>query len=264
MFAHRQIAIRRALLCFMLLIVCGCNASVQSANTVSSKSNECPEKPEKPLARDKVKFVSLGNQTVKESGMVSYGKYLGYSFSAEAGQKLSYRTTQNICTWIYTPDIQLLNSTDLTQNGNYIMQISALTGSTSFEIEMTLEEPAQLSKNTAFQPASTDSPAPQSSQHFSMSDFPKASCGDPLSSDLNNYPLTFYPVFVPYSEANLAKARSLFCQDSLKVRRKDNQELAVQVSSFTNEAKSRIFADFLSSEISGADVGNPTIIQQKY
>lgn len=264
MFAGAQVGIRRALLCFMLLIVSGCNASVQSANTVNSTSNECPEKPAGPLASNDVKSVSLGSQTVKETGMVSSGKYLGYTFSAEAGQKLSYRTTENICTWIYTPDNQLLNSTEVPQNGKYIMQVSALTGSTTFEIEMSLEETEQVAKIPALQPTAADSTATHIYHKFSTSEFPKASCGDTLTSDSNDYPITFYPVFVPYSEANLAKARSLFCQDSLKVRRKDTQELAVQVSSFTSEAESKIFADFISYEISGTDVGKPTIIQKKY
>lgn len=262
MFARPEIGITRALACFMLLIVSGCNAPVQSANTVNSASNECPDKPEGSLDSDNVKSVSLGTQTVKESGMVSPGKYLGYTFEAKSGQKLSYRTSDNICTWVYTQDNQLLNSTELPQNGKYTIQVSALTGSTTFEIEMGLEETVEVFQPAVFQPEPTNSPTFQRYQQFSPSDFPKASCGDPLPSNSEDYPVTFYPVFVPYSDANLAKARSYFCEDSLKVRRETTKDLVVQVSSFTSEEKSIIFADFISSELPGATVGPPTILNQ--
>lgn len=55
------------------------------------------------------------------------------------------------------------------------------------------------------------------------------------------------------------KARSLYCQDALKVRRKDTQEIAIQVSSFTDEEKSKSFANFINSEISDVEVGQPTV-----
>lgn len=256
-------SIKKALLCLILLILSGCSASVQSTNTVNSKSNVCPEKPEGSLSSDRVKSIVLGTQAVKESGMVSPGKDIGYTFEAEAGQKLSYRTSQNVCAWIFTPNNEILNSTNFPVNGKYAMQVSALTGSTTFELEINLKEPEQPNK-FRFQPASSDVNKTQSYQQSSTSDFPKVSCGDPLPSDVNDYPIAFYPVFVPYSEANLHTSRSLFCQDSLKVRRKDSQELAVQVSSFTSEEKSRRFAEFISSELSDVEVGQPTVIHQKY
>lgn len=254
----------KALLGFMLLIISGCSASVQSADRqANSAPNQCPDKPKGSLTNNDVKSVWLGSQSVKESGMVSPGRHLGYSFKAKSGQILSYRTNANICTWVYTPDNQILSSTKLTEDGRYTMQVSALIGSTTFEIEMSLEEPVEVSQSTRYQPLPKNSSTLPNYQHFSSSDFPKSSCGDPLPSDPNDYPVNFYPIFVPYSEANLEKARSLFCQDSLKVRRKDSQELAIQISSFTNEETSKKFADFVSSEISDTEVGQPTIVHYK-
>lgn len=262
MFLLSLASIKRASVCLMLLVLAGCSASVKSNNTVASSTsntlNQCPDKPAGSLSSDRVKSIYLDSETVKESALVSPGKDQGYAFEAKAGQQINYRTAQNICTWIFTPNNEIVNSTNLPLDGKYTMQVAALTGSTTFELEMSLGEPERASKNYTFQPATTNLYTTQNYQ-FSSSDFPKTSCGDPLPSDPNEYPVTFYPVFVPYSEANLDKARSLFCQDALKVRRKDTQELAVQVSSFTNEEKSRSFANFINFEISDAEVGQPTV-----
>lgn len=262
MFLLSLASIKRASVCLTLIVLAGCSASVKSNNTVanntSNTSNKCPDKPAGSLSSDRVKSINLDSQTVKESALVSPGKDQGYAFEAKAGQQINYHTAQNICTWIFTPNNEIVNSTNLPLDGKYTMQVAALTGSTTFELEMSLGEPERASKSYTFQLQSTNSPASQNYQ-FSLSDFPKTSCGDPLPSDPNDYPVTFYPVFVPYSEANLDKARSLFCQDALKVRRKDTQELAVQVSSFTSEEKSRSFANFINSEISDTEIGQPTV-----
>lgn len=252
MFLPAQTSLKKVLVCFMLLILAGCSTAVKSASTVSSKSNKCPDKPEGSLSSDRVKSVSFGSQTVKETGVVSPGKDQGYAFEAKAGQQISYRTNQNICTWVFTPNNEIVNSTTLPLDGKYTMQVAAPTGSTTFEIEMGLGELERVSKSNI------NSSTTQRYQ-FSSSDFPKTSCGDPLPSDPRDYPVTFYPVFIPYSEINLDKARSLFCQDSLKVRRKDTKDIAIQVASFNDEEKSKDFANFINSEIIDAEVGQSTI-----
>lgn len=253
MFLPAQTSIKKVLVCFMLLILAGCSSAVKSANTISSSiSNKCPDRPEASLSSDRVKSVYFGSQTVKETGVVSPGKDQGYAFEAKAGQQISYRTNQNICTWVFTPNNEIVNSTNLPLDGKYTMQVAALTGSTTFEIEMGLGELERVSKSNI------NSFATQR-YRFSSSDFPKSSCGDPLPSDPRDYPVTFYPVFIPYNETNLDKARSLFCQDSLKVRRKDTKEIAIQVASFNDEEKSKEFASFINSEIIDAEVGQPTV-----
>lgn len=254
---------KKVLACFILLVLAGCNATVNSANTVAiNTSNNCPDKPAGTLNSDRVKPIDLDSQTLKESAIVSPGKDQGYAFTAKAGQTINYRTAEKICTWIFTPNNEVINSTNLPVDGRYTMQVAALTGSTTFELEMSLEDPepvAQQDISPATSTESSNSSVTQTEQYFSSSDFPKASCGDPLPTDADAYPVSFHPVFVPYSEANLDKARSLFCQDALKVRRKDTQEIAVQVSSFTDAEKSKNFANFIDSEISDAEVGQPTV-----
>lgn len=112
-----------------------------------------------------------------------------------------------------------------------------------------------------FKPAPIDSPTPQSNQQFSLSDFPKSSCGDSLPSSSTVYPINIYPVFIPYTDENLNKVRFHFCQDSIKKRRKGSEELAVQVSSFIESEKAISFARFINSEFDGAVVGEPTVIE---
>lgn len=254
---------KKVLACFVLLVLAGCNATVKSANTlVTSTSNNCPDKPTGELKSDRVKPIDLDAQTLEESAIVSPGKDQGYAFTAKAGQIINYRTAENICTWIFTPNNEAIDSTNLPVDGRYTMQVAARTGSTTFELEMSLEDPKQVAQQDTSPATSTESSnssVTQTEQYFSSSDFPKASCGDPLPTDADAYPVSFYPVFVPYSEANLDKARSLFCQDALKVLRKDTQEIAVQVSSFTDAEKSKNFANFIDSEISDAEVGQPTV-----
>jgi len=79
-------------------------------------------------------------------------------------------------------------------------------------------EQERSSQEYVNEPEPADSFTLERDQQFSLSDFPKASCGDPLPSNSSDYPITFYPVFVPYSDDNLAKVRSSLCQDTLKKR----------------------------------------------
>ena len=89
--------------------------------------------------------------------------------------------------------------------------------------------------------------------------FPKSSCGDPKPTNPSAYPVNFYPVYVPYSEFNLAKVKSKFCSDAFKNRRNNGEEV-IQVASFTSQEMASKFAQFVQSQISGAIVGPPTTV----
>lgn len=151
MVASPQLVRETALFCLLLLTVSACSASSQSANNVSSTSNECPEKGR--LSNNNVKSVSLNGQTLKESGMVSPDKNQGYTFEAKSGQKISYHTKGDICIWLYSPDNQLLNSPDnqllnskvLSQTGKYTIQLASRQGAQTFELEMGLDTSLQKS-----------------------------------------------------------------------------------------------------------------------
>lgn len=122
------------------LIFTGCS----KPETLSSQSQptvldtECPEEPNLKLEQRNVQEVSLANQTVNQSSQVNRNKTLGYTFQAEAGQKLSYRTNDDVCIWVYAPNTELINGTKLPATGKYTVQVAALKGATTFDLEMSL------------------------------------------------------------------------------------------------------------------------------
>jgi hypothetical protein len=120
-----------------------------SQNSNQTTSSQCPSKAQATLENSNVKPISLSNQTINESGIVNSNKSIGYSFEAKSGQKLSYKTNQDICIWIYTPDNQILNSGLLPMSGKYTIQISALTGNTTFDLAMLLETITEVSNSTS-------------------------------------------------------------------------------------------------------------------
>ena len=258
--------------CLILLIFWVGTACSPNNNATETTSNGCPTQPKGVLDPSNVKSIPLSTQAVKESGMVSTNKSVGYTFEAKAGQKLKYQTDTDICIWLYTPDNQLLSSKDLPQTGRYTIQVSAPKGSKTFELDMSLETAtAGTSRSSTAAPASQSTETPSASTsanavssralpQFSKSDYPKSVCGDPIPTDPNVYPINFYPVNTPYSEENLAKVHTYFCRDAFPKISKDTGEKVIQVVSFTNLDKARAFANLVNFEIKGATVGSPTTI----
>ncbi|MEG3955911.1 hypothetical protein [Microcoleus sp. herbarium2] len=258
----------------LLLINFGCTAMPNSQTKSPTTSSGCLEKPELSLDSQNVKLVVLGEQMLTESGIASKSKSIGYTFEAKANQKLTYKTDQNVCIWVFTPDNQLLNTGVLPTTGKYTIQVSAPQGSTTVDLSMGLDIAQATPASTPNSSAVTSVPSPENipnsaplanttATRTSRSNFPKATCGDPLPTNPNDYPVDFYPVYLPDSEANLQLARSRFCQDALFQKRKDTGTIAVQVSSFTSKQKAIEFRDILNSETTGSNVGPATRIQNK-
>ena len=155
---------------------------------------------------------------------------------------------------------QSLSQQSVAQQDISPMPDTSSSPNTSSSVEPRRESSEESTASSDSTSAPTNSSILQSERQFSRSDFPKASCGDPLPSNSSNYPINFYPVFVPFTNENLANIRSHFCQDSLEKRRKDSGKLAVQVASFTSKDTAMEFVEFISSEFEGADVGEPTVI----
>lgn len=239
-----------------LLALSGVSCQGNRIDAVETAVDGCPEKPSVELDSSNVQKITLASEAIAISGRVSTHKHEGYSFAATSGQQLQYETEDDLCLWIYTPDNQLVDTTELPVTGNYILQVAAPRGEKSFELAI------------AFQPEQTPetqaavSVPSEKTYRFNEADFPKASCGDPKPTDLDKYPIEFYPVNVPYSLANLDSAQIYFCRDSLKKISKDTQEEEVQIASFTSFSKAKAFADFVSGEIYGAQVGSPTVIYE--
>jgi len=257
----------------LLLISFGCAAMPNSQTQSPTTSSGCLEKPELSLDSQNVKLVVLGERMLTESGIASQSKSIGYTFEAKANQKLTYKTNKNVCIWVFTPDNQLLNTGVLPTTGKYTIQISAPQGSMTVDLSMGLDIAQASPVSTPNSSAVTSAPSPENTPNSappanttatrtSRSNFPKASCGDPLPTNPNDYPVDFYPVYLPDSEANLQLAQR-FCQDALSKRRKDSRTRAVQVAAFTTKQKAIEFRDFLNSETSGSTIAPPTTIQNK-
>ena len=158
---------KRILLYFALIALCGCQAlsssSTVSQSSQSSESEECPDEPAIALTVGNVREVSLNNQAIVESGRVGTRKPIGFAFEAKQGQKLSYQTDKDLCIWVYAPNNELLETTVLPKAGKYIIQVSALKGSTTFDLEMGLDGATQSSKTVPRSPTTANKSSPSSS-----------------------------------------------------------------------------------------------------
>lgn len=104
---------------------------------------ECPKEPMGILETVNVKTIQVSSDKIFTATVqADIGKYNGFAFEGQSGQKLDYNKEElkDICIWVYTPDAQLLSSKTLPQtlpqNGKYIMQISALKEMTDFDIKI--------------------------------------------------------------------------------------------------------------------------------
>ncbi|MBK1987912.1 hypothetical protein A0J48_010230 [Sphaerospermopsis aphanizomenoides BCCUSP55] len=134
-------------------MISGCNftpqtslqaVSQQTASGSKNSASNCPDKPTGSLESKDVKPIQLSSQTLTETGQAKAGKYLGYTFTAKSGEKFNYQTLDTICVWVYAPDNQLITNKDLSQNGKYIVQVSAPRGSTTFSLNMSLENKFEI------------------------------------------------------------------------------------------------------------------------
>lgn len=110
----------------------------QNSSPRTAASGDCPPAPTTPLQPEDVKTIDISRQAATESGQVSSRKPVGFLFAANAGDRLRYRTSDDICIWLYTPSNDRLDGSDLPETGNYILQVSVPQGSTTFEIALSL------------------------------------------------------------------------------------------------------------------------------
>ncbi|MCW9683249.1 hypothetical protein FJR41_021050, partial [Dolichospermum planctonicum UHCC 0167] len=142
--------IRPILLYMNLYFLTACSQNQPGSQVITS---QCPTQPTAVLETNNVKAISLGSQAIKETGMVTNNKSLGYTFTAKSGDKLVYQTNQDVCIWVYTPNNQLITNSILPLDGKYTVQIAAMNGSTTFDLGLELE-------NDTDKPLSSVEPAP--------------------------------------------------------------------------------------------------------
>lgn len=233
-------------LVLILLINVGCSSSLTESFYSAS---DCSMKPNTVLHPEQIKPLTLTDKLIEISG-VAIQDAIGYQFFAQAGQTIQYKTDQELCIWLYTPDNQILEETTLPLSGNYILQIVTKGQSKEFKLSLGLDVKS----------ISKESPEISSSTLFSQQDFPKDRCGDDMPTDSNITSVQFYPVNISYSPENLDFIRANFCRDAYQKRDKSTREKLIQISSFTDQNKAQEFANFVESKVSGVTVGLPTTI----
>jgi hypothetical protein len=141
------------LMIFLFLNSCSQNQTTsdnlgQSEAIQKSPSTECANKPQVSLKEENIENIDFDNSPVTQSGIIRKNEMIGYRFQGESDQRLNYQTNDNICVWIFTPNNQLLQQSQLPITGTYIMQVSTPIGSRTFDITVNLESAKPLASNS--------------------------------------------------------------------------------------------------------------------
>ena len=125
---------------FILTIFClGLGIVGCQGNTQQNQSNiKCPIESKVALAKNNVENITLNATEIGKSVMAGANKPRAYSFIGKKGQKLNYKTSDNLCIWLYSPELNLLSDTILPQDGKYFIQLSPPEGSGTFELKISL------------------------------------------------------------------------------------------------------------------------------
>ena len=133
--------LKQLFLTALLILLHGCKGT-DTGTTDNSKNTDtgitnnsgCPAQPKAGLDAKNVKQVSLEQGSITEIGQLSAGQDKGFAFKAAKGTRLNFKTKNDICVWVFTPDNNLLSNNVIPANGSYTMQIAALKGSTDFTL----------------------------------------------------------------------------------------------------------------------------------
>jgi len=99
---------------------------------------------------------------------------------------------------------------------------------------------------------------------FDNDSFPKATCGDLLPKNIQDFPVNFYPVFVAPTTETLQYAKNNLCRDAYSMTRKDIGQRAVQVASFNSYERAEQFSQFLQKKVGSGEVGQPSRIEKPH
>ena len=90
---------------------------------------------------------------------------------------------------------------------------------------------------------------------LSLGAFPRPSCGDSLPTSKNQYPIKFYPLYIPYTKNNLTRIKTKFCTDSYVRKRKSTGETMIKVASFHNKNRLKSFQKLMIEEFGESYIG---------
>jgi serine/threonine-protein kinase len=110
---------------------------------------------------------------------------------------------------------------------------------------------------------SQSSSSQQTKPTFTISSFPRSSCGDTLPENPNAYPVNLYPVFIEYTDNNLQLVTSKFCKDAYQMTRKVIGKKAIQMGSFLSRDNAEAFKNLMVKELGSGEIGEPRRIESK-
>jgi len=150
---------KQLLLYLSIPMICGSPFYVSQNPVDSNQVNpplprDCQEKPTRPL--EEVKKLFFDAIPLTESGKINVGEQIGYTFYSSSDSTLTYSTNEQICIWVYAPDLELINPENiqstgeqqisLTKDGKYTIQVSGRQNSQEFTLEMSLDTPLTRSQ----------------------------------------------------------------------------------------------------------------------
>jgi hypothetical protein len=97
---------------------------------------------------------------------------------------------------------------------------------------------------------------------FDNESFPKDTCGDRMPTNLNDFPVNFYPVYAEPTAEILQYIKVNLCRDAYSMTRKDIGQRATQVASFTSYERAEQFRDFLINKVGSGEIGEPRRVER--
>lgn len=144
---------KKLFLSFTLVTLVGCIGNFNQAEIL-----DCPETPNNPLDQKNIIDISpLNHEPQTRKRLINYGSDIGYKFTGQLGQQIDFQTNDAICIWIYTPANQILNEPELPLDGEYIIQISVPKGSTTFALQISLDQKNNNPNSIQTSPAAIES-----------------------------------------------------------------------------------------------------------
>jgi hypothetical protein len=203
----------------------------------ASFSGQCPSLPTMALLPENIESVDPLGEPIERQGSIDQTA-IGYQFTGKEGDELDYAIDSELCLWIFAPNNQLVTTTTLPMDGNYVIQIQPKVKKEDFNLSFRLQRP----------------------NYFASQSFPQTICGDqkPQASGVDS--VQFYPVNISYSPSSLQFAITNYCGDAYQKTESSTGNKLIQISSFLSQEKAQEFADFVNERMNGAVVGEPTTI----
>lgn len=110
---------------------------------------------------------------------------------------------------------------------------------------------------TSSPPQNTHTTQQDKTNPFSQESYPKSACGDIMPRNTSDFPVTFYPVYIEFTENNLNTVKSQICRDAYRKTREQTGQVSIQVASFTSRQRADQFRDFLVDRFGSAEIGEP-------